>query len=169
MTENEDVTGTVQRAVTRVVRWAARPDVRVALLGRAGRELSGNDVHLLRTVVARGPVRASDLAVWQGVDKSTISSQVRRLEERGLVARRPDPADRRAVLFTASAQGRRLRRRMDTAGAAFFGELLRDWSDEDRLAFATLLDRFSRRLDTDPTAGLPPARVIGEADAEDGS
>jgi DNA-binding MarR family transcriptional regulator len=167
VTENEDVTGTVQRAVTRVVRWAGRPDVRVALLGQAGRELSGNDVHLLRTVVARGPVRASDLAAWQGVDKSTISTQIRRLEERGLVVRRPDSADRRAVLFTATARGRKLRRRMDSAGAALFVEVLQDWTDADRQALATLLDRFSRRLDTDPTAGLPPARATGEADAED--
>jgi DNA-binding MarR family transcriptional regulator len=144
-----------------MARWAGRPDVRVALLGRAGRELSGNDVHLLRTVVARGPVRASDLAAWQGVDKSTISTQVRRLEERGLVARRPDPADRRAVLFTATARGRKLRRRMDTAGAALFGELLRDWPEEDRLALATLLDRFSRRLDNEPAAHPTPATGSG--------
>jgi DNA-binding MarR family transcriptional regulator len=144
---------TVQEAVTRVVRWAGRPDVRVALLGEAGRELSGNDVHLLRTVVAQGPVRASDLAAWQGVDKSTISTQIRRLEERGLVVRRPDPADRRAVLFTPTAAGRRLRRRMDAAGAMLFGELLRGWTDVDRQALATLLDRFSRQLDDQPTAG----------------
>ena len=56
---------------------------------------------------------------------------------------------------------------MDAAGAALFVEFLQDWSDADRQALATLLDRFSRRLDTDPTAGLPPARATGEADAED--
>ena len=143
---SDDVASTVQGAVTRVVRWAGRPDVRVALLGEAGRELSANDVHLLRTVIAQGPVRASDLAGWQGVDKSTISTQVRRLEERDLVVRRPDPADRRAVLFSATTRGRRLRRRMDVAGAALFVELLRGWTDADREALGTLLDRFSRQL-----------------------
>jgi len=152
-----DVPSTVHEAVTRVVRWASRPDVRAALLGQAGRELSGNDVHLLRTVAARGPVRASDLAAWQGVDKSTISTQVRRLEERDLVVRRPDPADRRAVLFSATPRGRRLRRRMDAAGAALFAELLRGWTEADRQAFGTLLDRFSRQLDDNPTADRTPA------------
>ena len=134
VTENEDVTGTVQRAVTRLVRWAGRPDVRVALLGQAGRELSGNDVHLLRTVVVRGPVRASDLAAWQGVDKSTISTQIRRLEERGLVVRRPDSADRRAVLFTATARGRKLRRRIHAAGAAQVVQDLQARAHADRHA-----------------------------------
>jgi DNA-binding MarR family transcriptional regulator len=156
MMDEGDVASTVQEAVTRVVRWAGRPDVRLALLGQAGRQLSGNDVHLLRTVAAQGPVRASDLAGWQGVDKSTISTQIRRLEERDLVVRRPDPADRRAVLFSATARGRRLRRRMDAAGAALFVELLRGWTDADRQALGSLLDRFSRQLDNDPTAGLTP-------------
>ena len=118
----------------------------MALLGEAGRELSANDVHLLRTVITQGPVRASDLAGWQGVDKSTISTQVRRLEERDLVVRRPHPADRKAVLFSATTRGRRLRRRMDAAGAALFVELLRGWTDADREALGTLLDRFSRQL-----------------------
>ncbi len=156
MTDNGDVASTLQEAVTRVVRWAGRPDVRMALLGEAGRELSGNDVHLLRTVAAQGPVRASDLATWQGVDKSTISTQIRRLEERDLVTRRPDPADRRAVLFSATSRGRRLRRRMDAAGAALFVEMLREWTDADRQALGTLLDRFSRQLDDDATTDRTP-------------
>ena len=86
------------------------------------------------------------------MDKSTISTQVRRLEERDLVVRRPDPADRRAVLFSATTRGRRLRRRMDAAGATLFVELLHGWTDADRQALGTLLDRFSRQLDDDATA-----------------
>ena len=146
MAGHDDTGDRVQEAVTRVVRWASRPDVRVALLGEAGRELSVNDVHLLRAVVAHGPVRVSKLAESQGVDKSTMSTQIRRLEKRDLVARRPDPADQRAVLLTATARGRRLRERMDAAGAALFDEHLRDWPADDREALVTLLDRFSRQL-----------------------
>ncbi|WP_214401117.1 MarR family winged helix-turn-helix transcriptional regulator [Pseudonocardia lacus] len=146
MVEHGDTGRRVQEAVVRVVRWANRPDVRAALLGEAGRELSVNDVHLLRAVVANGPVRVSDLADWQGVDKSTISTQVRRLEERELVARRPDPVDRRAVLLSATARGRRLRRRMDDAAAALIDEHLSGWPADDRAAFAELFGRFAREL-----------------------
>lgn len=142
--------------------------MRVALLGPAGRDLSGNDVHLLRTVAAQGPMRASDLAAWQGVDKSTISTQVRRLEERGLVVRRPDPADRRAALLAATARGRKLRRRMDAAGAALFAELLRGWSDADRQALATLLARLARQLDDEPPADLTADLTDPDTDSADG-
>ena len=40
---------------------------------------------------------------------------------------------------------------MDAAGAALFVELLRGWTDADRQALGTLLDRFSPQLDDDAT------------------
>ena len=140
----------IQAAVARIVRWAGRSDVRGRLLGAAGRGLSGVDVNLLRTVVASGPLRISELAEWQGVDKSTMTPQVRRLEERGLLERRPDPHDRRGVLVRATPRGRRVRSRMDEAGAVVFDEILGGWSAADRAALADLLDRLVRELDERP-------------------
>ena len=136
----------VQAAVTEVLRWASRGDVRRMLLGRAGRDLSVNDVTLLRAIAVGGPVRASDLADSQGVDKSTITPQIRRLEHRGLVARRADPADGRAVLVSATPRGRRVKQQLDEAGAAVFDDILRNWPNEDRRALAILIQRFAQQL-----------------------
>jgi DNA-binding MarR family transcriptional regulator len=108
------------------------------------------EVNVLRTVVASGPLRISELARWQGVDKSTMTPQVRKLEERGLLTRRPDPHDRRGVLVSATPRGRRVRSRMDAAGAAVFDEVLRDWSVADRAALTDLLDRLVAELDERP-------------------
>jgi hypothetical protein len=44
-------------------------------------------------IITRGPVRVSELASWQGVDKPTVTPQVHRLEQRGVVSRHGDPAD----------------------------------------------------------------------------
>lgn len=157
--ENRESPGSrVRAAVTEIVRWAGRTGVRGRLLGAAGRELSVNDVHLLRVIVANGPVRVSDLAESQGVDKSTITPQVRRLEERDLVTRRPDPADRRAVLLSATARGRRIQQQMNKAGAAVFDDVLRDWPHDDRRALADLLDRFARQLSDEPLNRIRPPR-----------
>lgn len=145
----------IQAAVTRIVRWAGRSDVRWRLLGAAGRGLSAVEVNVLRTVVASGPLRISELAEWQGVDKSTMTPQVRRLEERGLVERRPDPQDRRGVLVRATPRGRRVRSRMDAAGAAVFDDILRDWSAADRAALADLLERFAWELGEQPIGRAP--------------
>jgi DNA-binding MarR family transcriptional regulator len=133
-------------AVIEVLRWASRGDVRRLLLGPAGRDLSVNDVTLLRAIAAGSPVRASTLANSQGVDKSTITPQIRRLEHRGFIARRADPADGRAALLSATPRGRRVRQQLDKAGAAVFDDILRDWPDDDRRALAALIQRFARQL-----------------------
>lgn len=136
--------------MSQVVRWASRTDVRRELWGAAGRDLSPTDLWLLDAIEANGPVRASSLAEWQGVDKSTITPQIRRLEDRELIARRPDPADRRAVLLTVTPRGRRLRRTLRAHSAAVFDRALQDWSATDRDALAALLGRLVDRLTADP-------------------
>jgi DNA-binding MarR family transcriptional regulator len=143
-------------AVTRIVRWAGRSDVRTRLLGPAGRGLSAVEVNVLRTVVTSGPLRVSELAERQGVDKSTMTPQVRKLEDRGLVERQPDPQDRRGVLVRATPRGRRLRSRMDAAGAAVLDSLLRDWPAAERAVLTDLLERFARELDERPVGGSTP-------------
>ena len=52
------------------------------------------------------PQRATDLAGYFGVGKATMSRQLHALEELGLVAREPDPADGRASLVRLTDEGR---------------------------------------------------------------
>lgn len=136
----------VERAITAVVQWAARPEARRELLGPHAGGLSANDVALLQLVVDHGPVRATGLAELQGVDKSTVTPQVRRLEKCGMVERRPDPADARAALLTVTEDGLRTHDAIHAAGAAVFDDVLRDWSGDDRRAVAGLLSRFADDL-----------------------
>jgi DNA-binding MarR family transcriptional regulator len=129
-----------------IVWLLGRAESRAAVLGEAGAALSPVDEHLVRTVLAKGPVRVTDLAAWQGVDKSTITPQVRRLEERGLIKRSTDPADRRAVLLSVTPKGRRTCERMDAAAVAFISDALREWPERDRTAFAGFFGRFADDL-----------------------
>lgn len=142
----------INEAMLRIARWVARLETRARLLGDAGHELTPIDVDLLRTIVADGPVRVSDLAELQNVDKSTITPQVRRLERRDLIGRQPDPTDRRAVSLTATARGRRACRRMDANGAAVVSDALHNWSERDRKTLATLLSRFAADITRPPEA-----------------
>ena len=63
--------------------------------------------------------------VGQGVDKSTITTQLRRLTGRGLVDRELDRHDARAVLVSSSAAGRRLHEEMRRQGARVLADLPR--------------------------------------------
>jgi DNA-binding MarR family transcriptional regulator len=144
----------INQTLMRIARWLTRPETRTRLLGDAGHELTPVDVDLLRTIVADGPIRVSDLAERQSVDKSTVTPQVRRLERRDLIGRQPDPSDRRAVSLTATARGRRACQRMDLNSAAVITNALHNWSEKDRKALATLLARFADDI-TNPPAASP--------------
>jgi DNA-binding MarR family transcriptional regulator len=136
----------VQEAFTRLLWWAQRGDVRRSLIGAAAQTLSTNDITLLRMIVTRGPVRVSDLAAWQGVDKSTVTPQVHRLEQRGVVARQIDPADKRAVLLTATDHGRQRLDEIDRAGVHLFESAIKSWPHADRRALAALMHRLADEL-----------------------
>ena len=142
----------VHQATVRLTWWTSRSDVRRRLLGAVG-ELSANDAWLVRTIVAAGSVRVSDVARMQGVDKSTISPQLQRLERRGLLERAADPSDRRAVLLHATDEGRRWQEQFDAAGAGVFADVLRQWAPDDVAALATLLGRFADQLTLDTVTG----------------
>jgi DNA-binding MarR family transcriptional regulator len=70
-----------------------------------------NHYATLSLVGAFGPVRLTEIASELGIALTTTSDTVRRLEERGLVLRRPNPDDGRSFLFELSARGDREWRR----------------------------------------------------------
>ncbi|WP_418002739.1 MarR family winged helix-turn-helix transcriptional regulator [Mycobacterium sp. PDNC021] len=60
---------------------------------------------LLSTIDAEGRARISDLAALDHCSQPTMTTQVRRLEDAGLVSRTVDPHDARAVLISITPQG----------------------------------------------------------------
>lgn len=135
----------VREGFAQLIRWAGRPEVHRYLIGTSP-DLTPTDAALLEYFSRNGPVRLSDLAARQRVDKSTITPQVRRLEEKGLVQRSADPRDGRATLLSISVQGREIQRRIRIAGAGIFDEILSTWTPADREALGSLLVRFSEQL-----------------------
>jgi DNA-binding MarR family transcriptional regulator len=125
-----------------LLRWASRSAVRTRLWTGGGVDLTPTDGWLIEALAAHGPMRVTTLAGWQGVDKSTVTPQVRRLERAGLVDRRPDPDDGRASLLTLSAQGREVREHVRAAGGEVLARALASWDDADRQTLAELLTRF---------------------------
>jgi DNA-binding MarR family transcriptional regulator len=57
------------------------------------------------------PLSQAEVARRAGVDRTTMVTLVDRLEDSGLIERRPDPTDRRKHLLAITAAGRELRER----------------------------------------------------------
>jgi DNA-binding MarR family transcriptional regulator len=80
-------------------------------------------------------VTVSDLAHRAGTRRSTFTGVLDRLEQRGLVERRPHPDDRRSLLAKPTMRGRAVQRRVARAFAA----LERDIPAADSAAFDRVL------------------------------
>lgn len=123
----------------------ARASRLTRLLLRAGsRELSRTEAGLLATL-EDGPRRVTELAETEALAQPTVSQLVDRLERRGLVQRARCAEDGRAVLVSASAQGRR----QLASTQAQYRALMRDTVaglDDDELAELAAATRTLGRL-----------------------
>lgn len=137
-----DAATALERAVPMLVRWFTRGEVKRSMLANVEPSLSWTDAWLLGRIADTGPVRLSSLAAWQEVDRSTMTTQVRRLENLGLVDRTTDPADGRAVLVRATRTGAARHRQTKRTARSVYEVLLQDWSAEDLAA----AERVARRL-----------------------
>jgi len=113
------------------------------------RELSLTAAAALTTLRREGTCRLTELAVAEGVSQPSMTALVARLADAGLVQRRTDPGDRRAVRLALTPAGAELldRRRADRA-ARLAGPL--DGLDQDDItAITTALPALAR------LAGVP--------------
>jgi DNA-binding MarR family transcriptional regulator len=91
-------------------------------------------------------MRISDLAVRVELDSSTVSRQIKALEEAGLVERTTDPADGRASLVQLSEQGCVIMRAAFQRRFRRIEGVLESWSDRDRADLQRLLTRLAADL-----------------------
>src|SRR6478735_8202137 len=92
-----------------------------------GPELSPHDARALRVIGHHGPTRLGVVADHLRIAPRSVTDVVDRLEQRGLVTRAPDPADRRALTVSLTDRGQAVLAEVDEArrveSADFFGVL----------------------------------------------
>ncbi|MEV0911930.1 MarR family winged helix-turn-helix transcriptional regulator [Streptomyces hokutonensis] len=101
--------------------------------------LTGAQARLL-SLLSLEPLPMRKLAQKLKCEPSNVTGIVDRLETRGLVERRPDPADRRVKLAAATDEGRQVARSLRES-LRFAREPLAGLSDDERLALRGLLRR----------------------------
>ena len=112
----------------------------------AEHSLTGAQARLL-SLLSLEPLPMRKLAQKLKCEPSNVTGIVDRLESRGLVERRPDPADRRVKLAAATQEGRRVAKNLRES-LRFAREPLAGLGREERLALRNLLQRMLR-----PTEG----------------
>jgi MarR family transcriptional regulator, organic hydroperoxide resistance regulator len=120
-------------------------DRRLAPMG-----LTAGEINALACLGEGEPRALRDLVEATGQRPSTLTGVVDRLERRGLVARQPQPADRRAFQVAPTAAGRRAIARV----AAAFDDLGAALPDDT----AALLAAVAAALERDRNPVKPPRR-----------
>ena len=130
-------------------------ELRVALMRLARRlraERPNNDVTLsqisvLGVLERQGPANLAELSARERVQPPSMRRTTAALEERGLITRGCDPADRRHVVFALSMAGHELLREDRRRREAWLAEQLATLTEQERAvlrAVAPLLDRLAR-------------------------
>ncbi len=92
--------------------------------------------------VCRNPGSSQkDIAQSVCVDKTTMAHHMAKLEEKGYIERRPSPEDRRISLIYPTEKALALEPMLHETYVAFYENLLRDFSPEERAQIGPLAER----------------------------
>ncbi|MFI6241414.1 MarR family winged helix-turn-helix transcriptional regulator [Micromonospora sp. NPDC050795] len=133
-------------------------ETEVALLmrfGEATRRATGTAEHrvldraayvILRHLADAGPQNVSALAARLNLDGSTVTRQVSALQRDGLITRTPDPSDGRGTVISPTSTGLQRMAAVQAARTRLYGDMLADWTTDDRETLARLLGRLNQAL-----------------------
>lgn len=97
-----------------------------------GLDVSENQTRILRQLDDRDPTMVGELAEFMGVTPSTMSLNLKRLEDAGYIRRSRDPDDRRVMNVVLTEAGRRIRDRTALLDPARVAALLGSLRPQDR-------------------------------------
>ncbi|MCH1570046.1 MAG: MarR family transcriptional regulator [Longimicrobiales bacterium] len=120
--------------------------------GRGRGQVTEHQIRLLRQLDHTDPVMVGELAEYLKVTPSTMSLNLKRLEEAGLVTRSRAPEDRRAMNVLLTAEGTALRDSVPALDPARIDTLLNRMRPDDReraMTGLSLLAEAATRLDAD--------------------
>lgn len=108
-----------------------------------GDKLRGYHYRLLAALEEFGPASQAALGRGTGIDRSDVTAALVELEERGLVERSVNPADRRRNVVSITAAGTARLEELDAVVDTIQERLLAPLSEEERRQFVTLIRRIA--------------------------
>ena len=115
-------------------------------LRAAGIEINPAQGRILFALWQQDGIPIQTLRERTSLEKSTLTSMLDRLEEAGLVRRRPSPDDRRQILIKRTEKDRALERAYKAVSAEMADIYYRGFGDEDIERFESYLRRVFENL-----------------------
>lgn len=119
---------------------------------------------LLHVLFDKGSQRMGDVAAQLGVTARTLTTTVDALEREGLVIRKPDPTDRRAILLALGEGAHALMAQFHQVAKDAAEEFLSPLNTEERQQFFDLLNHLEQKDPSDYPDDEDPRHGIWGAD-----
>ncbi|MGE3989556.1 MarR family winged helix-turn-helix transcriptional regulator [Pseudorhodoplanes sp.] len=123
---------------------AKRLDQRLAAVHSKKFGISVNNWKIMRVIAFFGPLSATELGGRTGLDPDKTTRAVDTLVDRSYVIRRDDEADRRRVVLTLSAKGRRVHEKIERVANAMEAEFLSVLTGEESRTLLSSLSKLER-------------------------
>jgi DNA-binding MarR family transcriptional regulator len=136
----------VQTNLAQVIRHARLPRVHRRVMSNSRVFIERGAYGTLFNVDILGSPSLSELAAEMMLDISTVSRQVRRLVEVGLVERHSHSEDRRVTIVNTTPEGHDIANRITLAWQLAFADSLQHWDDAELELLASRLERLAGSL-----------------------
>ena len=103
-----------------------------------------SSLSVLHTLSRNGPLRLTDLLATEQLKQPALTSLVAKLEQDGLLQRRPDPTDGRAMLLSLTRSGRQIVRSRHADRVTRLTDLVGHLTPEERAVLAGSVDVLTR-------------------------
>ena len=113
-----------------------------------GRQLTPSKLRALELLAQHDGLRVGELADRVGVDDTTATRLVDRLENLGLAERHSEEGDRRAILVGLTDDGRELVKGVAAQRQQFFADVLATLDGEERVQLVRLTEKAALALRT---------------------
>jgi len=111
--------------------------------------VSPAQMSLLDWIAASPGCGVQDIAEGLGLTPPTVSVGVRRMEEAGLLERKPNPLDGRSVQFNLTPQGQSLQQQIQASHQQKFRRLLAGLTPQEQEVLLQLLERAIRAAEAE--------------------
>ncbi|QRY64843.1 winged helix-turn-helix transcriptional regulator (plasmid) [Ensifer sp. PDNC004] len=130
-------------ALIEIVSAMNRPQRDDDLVREAGISLDRALFRLLVAIERLGPIGVVDLAERIGLDYTTVSRQVAKLDGLGLVERKGSVSDRRVRQAVITPEGKRMTDKIDAARERMSQAIFEKWEEKDVADLVRLMGRFA--------------------------
>lgn len=118
-----------------------------ALLQKAEiEEFNGAQGRILYVLWQEDGIPVVELAKRTGLAKTTLTSMLERMDERGFIDRVPDTKDRRALRIFLTAKAQMLNEKYNQVSAEMNQIFYKDFSDQEVIAFENTLEKILDNL-----------------------